>query len=57
MNLPGSAIAFIVLWWGGWALSIFVVGIFMLIAAAIWWIVDLCLISGMVRTANSSPRM
>lgn len=56
LNLPGSAIAFLILWWGGWALSVFVVGIFMVIAAGIWWIVDLFLIPGMVRTANGFPR-
>jgi len=28
------------------------VGFFLLFAAMIWWIIDLCLIPGYVRTAN-----
>lgn len=53
LNSPGSAIGFIILWWGGWALSGLLIGIPMLIAAGIWWIVDMVRISEMVRTANT----
>lgn len=53
LNQPGSAIAFILLWWGGWALSPLLIGIPMLIAAAIWWIVDLVRLPTMIQQANA----
>lgn len=56
LNLPGSAIGFILLWWGGWALSAFLIGIPMVIAAGIWWIVDMARMSEMVRSANAAHR-
>lgn len=48
----GSAIAFICLWWIGWLTTGAIVGIFMVLAAGIWWIIDLFLLAGMVREAN-----
>lgn len=56
LNSPGSAIVFIILWWGGWALSPLLIGIPMLVAAVIWWVIDLCRIPEMIRTANTTPR-
>ena len=53
LGLIGSAIVFNVLWWGGWLLVGFAVGIPMLIAAAIWWFVDLFLLPALVRNANA----
>ena len=51
----GSAIAFCCLWWGGWLTSLFIIGIPLLIAAVIWWIVDLFLLPSMVRATNAAP--
>ncbi|WP_198147858.1 NINE protein [Microbacterium sp. XT11] len=48
----GSAVAFLVLWWGGWALTFIFIGFVMVAIAAVWWIVDLFIIPSMVRTAN-----
>lgn len=56
LNSPGSAIGFMVLWWGGWLLSGLAVGLPMLVAAGIWFVIDLFRIPEMVRTANSTPR-
>lgn len=56
LKSPGSAIGFIILWWGGWALSGLLIGIPLLIAAGIWWIVDMVRIPEMVRMANSIHR-
>lgn len=52
----GSAFAFLGLWWVGWITTGLIIGIFMVLAAAIWWIVDLFLIPDMVRTENQSIR-
>gem|GEM_PF-1384435 len=49
----GSAVLFILLWWGGWLTAGFVVGIFLLIAAAVWWILDLCFLPAAVREENA----
>lgn len=51
----GSAIAFCLLWWGGWMLSIVLVGIPLLVAAGVWWLVDLFLLPSMVRETNARP--
>lgn len=56
LTSPGSAIGFIILWWGGWALPVLLVGVPMVMAAAIWWVVDMVRIPEMVRTANVSRR-
>ncbi|MCC2032678.1 hypothetical protein [Microbacterium allomyrinae] len=53
LGLIGSAILFNVLWWGGWILAGLVVGIPMLVAATIWWFVDLFLLPSLVRNANA----
>lgn len=53
LGLIGSAILFNVLWWGGWILAVLVVGIPMIIAAGIWWFVDLFLLPSLVRNANA----
>lgn len=49
----GPAIGFLALYWGGWALTSVGVGIVMLIAAVIWFIVDLCCIRQYVDAANA----
>lgn len=48
----GSAIGFLALWWIGWATTAIGVGFLLLVAAGIWFIVDLCLIPGYVRDYN-----
>lgn len=48
----GSAVAQLILWMLGFVLVWFLVGIPILMAAVVWWIVDLFLIPGMVRQAN-----
>lgn len=53
LGRTGSAIAFLVLWWLGWALTAVYVGAFLVLAGVIWLIVDLFLIPGMVREANT----
>lgn len=53
LGLIPSAIVFNVLWWGGWLLSILLIGVPMVIAAAIWWVVDLFLLPALVRRANA----
>lgn len=50
----GSAIAFNAIWWVGWALSAFLIGIPLVIAGMIWIIVDLFLIPSMVRETNAA---
>lgn len=57
LGLIPSAILFNVLWWGGWLLSILLIGIPMILAAAIWWVVDLFLLPSMVRRANAIRAM
>lgn len=49
----GSAVGFLALWWIGWATAAIYIGIVLLIAAAIWFIVDLFLIPGYVRDCNA----
>ncbi|MEZ3155536.1 NINE protein [Microbacterium sp. BWR-S6Y] len=51
----GSAIGFLCLWWIGWFTIGLVVGTFMVIAAGIWWILDLFFIPRMVREENARP--
>ncbi|WP_426321610.1 DUF2510 domain-containing protein [Microbacterium sp. E-13] len=53
LGLTGSAILFNVLWWGGWILAGLAVGIPMMVAAGIWWFVDLFLLPSLVRNANA----
>ncbi|NYF15674.1 TM2 domain-containing membrane protein YozV [Microbacterium sp. AK009] len=53
LGLIPSAIVFNILWWGGWLLSILLIGIPMILAAAIWWVVDLFLLPTLVRRANA----
>jgi len=48
----GAGIGFLLLWLIGWVTTGILVGFFLLFAAMIWWIIDLCLIPGYVRTAN-----
>ena len=49
----GSAIGFLALWWIGWATAAIYIGVVFLIAAVIWFIVDLCLIPSYVRDYNA----
>jgi TM2 domain-containing membrane protein YozV len=53
LGLVGSAIVFNVLWWGGWILAGLAIGIPMMVAAGIWWFVDLFLLPSLVRNANA----
>lgn len=57
LGLIGSAIVFNVLWWGGWILVGLAVGVPMVIAAVIWWFVDLFLLPSLVRNANARALM
>ena len=49
LGKTGSAVLILVLFWGGLILSVVVVGIGLLIAFAIWWIVDGFLIPQMIQ--------
>lgn len=49
----GSAVAILLLWLLGWATVWFVVGWFVLVAVAIWLIVDAFLIPGMIARRNN----
>ena len=53
LRRTGSAIGFLILWWAGWLSSWLLIGIPLIIAGAIWLIVDLFLIPGMVREENT----
>ncbi|QYF98453.1 MULTISPECIES: TM2 domain-containing protein [Microbacterium] len=55
LGRAGSAVAMLLIWWSGWALTVIGVGIFMLLAVVIWWIVDLFLIPSMVNEYNTHP--
>lgn len=48
----GAGIAYVLLWWGGSALSTVLIGIPIVAGVFIWWIVDLCTLSGQVEAAN-----
>lgn len=48
----GAGIAYILLWWGGWALSGLGIGLILLLAVLIWWIIDLCTLPSQVAAAN-----
>ena len=52
LNRIGPAIGFLALWWIGWALTAIYIGAVMLLAALIWWIVDLVQIPAYVDHAN-----
>jgi TM2 domain-containing membrane protein YozV len=53
LGAVSSAVVFNLLWWGGWLLSGFIIGVPLVFAAGIWLLVDLFLLPGMVRQANS----
>lgn len=48
----GKGIAYILLWWGGWALSAVGIGVLLLLGVFIWWIIDLSTLRSQVRSAN-----
>lgn len=48
----GAAIGFLCVWWLGWLTSWLFIGIPLVIAGVIWWVVDLCLLPSFVRTTN-----
>ena len=49
----GPGIGFLLLWWIGWATTPIIVGFFLVFAAGIWWVIDLCMIPSYVRDANA----
>ena len=53
LGLTSSAITFNVVWWLGWILSPFLIGVPLVIAGAIWLVVDLFLIPSLVRSVNA----
>jgi TM2 domain-containing membrane protein YozV len=54
LNRIAPGIGFLGLYWGGWLLTTVGVGYLMLIAALVWWIVDLTMIPGWVARANGA---
>ncbi|MFH8248865.1 DUF2510 domain-containing protein [Microbacterium sp. B2969] len=54
LGLTASAIVFNILFWCGILLSPFVIGIPLVIACGIWWLVDLFLIPSLVRSINAT---
>ncbi|MBD3679210.1 MAG: TM2 domain-containing protein [Rhodobacteraceae bacterium] len=56
LGQTGTAVAQLVLFWGGMLLAGLLIGIPMLIAFTIWWIVDAFLIGGLVRQHTDQSR-
>lgn len=56
LGKTGSAVAQIILFWGGWLLAAFLIGIPMLLAFGIWWIVDGFLIVGLIAQDAQEKR-
>ena len=56
LGTPGVGAAQIALFWGGLLLSAVLVGIPMLIAFAIWWIIDAFLIGGLIEKDAAQKR-
>jgi len=56
LGRPGTAAAQIALFWGGLLLSAVLIGIPMLIAFGVWWLVDGFLIGGMIEKDASDKR-
>ena len=56
LGKTGSAIAQLILFWGGWILSIVAVGFILLLVWLIWVIVDAFLIPGMVANDLAEKR-
>ena len=57
LGTTGAAVAQLVLFWGGLLLSFALVGIPMLIAFAIWWIVDGFRMSSIIDQDSNQKRM
>lgn len=57
LGQPGTAAAQLALFWGGILLTAVFVGIPMLIAFAVWWLIDAFLIGGMVEKDTQDKRM
>ncbi len=56
LGLAGTAAAQLALFWGGLMLSWAIIGIPMLIAFSIWWLIDAFLIGGMIESDASTKR-
>lgn len=56
LGKTGSAIAMLLLFWGGIALLIVYIGGFMLLIWGIWWVVDAFLIPGMIDQDSNTKR-
>jgi len=56
LGLTGSAIAFNLIWWGGWLLSAFAIGIPLVAVGGIWLLVDLFLVPSLTRNANAAAQ-
>jgi len=53
LGLTGSAIAFNIIWWGGWMLSPILIGIPFVIAGGVWLFIDLFRIPFLTRSVNA----
>lgn len=53
LGKPVSAIVVMLLWLTGIATAWIVIGFFLLAPAFIWWVIDLCILPGMVRAENA----
>lgn len=53
LGRPVSAIIQMVLWLSGLATVWILIGFITLVPAVIWWIIDLCILPGMVRNENA----
>ena len=56
LGKTGSAVAMLLLFWGGVALMVVYVGFLLVLVWGIWWLVDAFLIPGMVDQDASSKR-
>lgn len=56
LGTTGAAVGQLVLFWGGILLSTLVIGIPMLIAFGIWWLIDAFLIGGLVEADANNKR-
>jgi len=56
LGKTGSAVAMLVLFWGGFLLAVVYVGLIMIFAFAVWWIIDGFMIPGIITQDASEKR-
>lgn len=56
LGKTGSAIAMLLLFWGGVLLTVIGIGLLMMLAVGVWWIVDAFLIPGIIEADTRERR-